>query len=327
MQDVLPVDDEAIPALTSRFLLLLDDGQDILELKPKQNVRKPSTITKLEESKQPEEPPALVTSYINKENNGGTIFKNSSPVWSSLPKFDKNPAYKDFTGLPSIPPCPLPNPSTPKAVRSNVNLFASFSSSPISRDSTNMWQYSNKNKVSHPLLSPQTTDAVGGANAKKAAEALWQSPRESQKHLERSNGHKPFPSNYPPIAPSLMVDDTPANNHSRTQDRPPLVIMFQNRTYNKDYYAEQCLGGVSYDDSDEVSLLADDPDEDDDGVLPPSTYDVVVNILDEIDRDGNENDVTNANIEWKAICGSISSNRECKPSSKAANNPFLSSKE
>lgn len=38
-------------------------------------------------------------------------------------------------------------------------------------------------------------------------------------------------------------------------------------------------------DDDEVSLLADDPDDDDAGVFPPSTYDVLVNILDEIDKD------------------------------------------
>ena len=32
-------------------------------------------------------------------------------------------------------------------------------------------------------------------------------------------------------------------------------------------------------------MLADDPDEDDDEVLPPSTYDVLVNLLDDIDKD------------------------------------------
>lgn len=293
MTDLFSLDDEAIPALTPRFLLLLEDGKDLLELKPKQKVRKPATITKLEESKCPEEPLALVTPYttsrIINENNYGTIFENSSPLWSSLPKFDSIPSNKDFIDLPSIPPCPLPNPSTPQPVRSSVNLFASFSPSPVSRECSNMWQYNNKNKICHQLLSPRTTDAVGGGNAKKAAEALWQSPRVREKHLGR--GKKSIPNTFPPIAPSLLLDDMPGSKHSRIHDRPPLIIIFRCRTYDKEHYGESCLGGGSYDDSDEVSLLADDPDEDDEGVLPPSTYDVVVNILDEIDRDDDDANV------------------------------------
>jgi len=144
------------------------------------------------------------------------------------------------------------------------------------------------------MLSPLTTDAVGGDNAKKEAEALWQSPRASQKHLGKSNALGLFPNTFPPNAPSLLVDDNPANNHSRSDDRLPSIIIFRTRICDK---KQKCPGGLSYDDSDEVSLLADDPDEDDEGVLPPSTYDVVVNILDEIDRDDNENAFANAGIE------------------------------
>lgn len=293
MSGTFPVNDKAIPALTPRFLLVLDDGKDLLELKPKPKGRNKATTTKLEESKEHEESLVLFAPYTTgrdgNESNGKAMFKNCSPVWSSLPSFDNIP----------IPPCSMPDPSTPQQARATMNLFASFSSSPISRDGANMWQYNSKNKFCHPLLSPRTTDAVGGENARKTAEALWKSPRTSKKHFGINIQQKSvaIPSVFPPIAPSLLVDDAPGNKQTRTKDRPPSIIVFMARTYDKDNYGDQCLGAGSYDNCDEVSLLADDPDEDDEGVLPPSTYDVVVNILDEIDRDDNEKGVGDNRIE------------------------------
>lgn len=156
-----------------------------------------------------------------------------------------------------------------------------------------MWQYSNngsnKKKLCHPLLSPRTTDAVGGDHAKKAAEALWLSPQANRENIGSSSHHQhksvAIPNMFPRIAPSLILDDLSGS----TDDRPPSIIIYRTR--------ELCIGGGIHDEDDEVSLLADDPDEDDEGVLPPSTYDVVVNILDEIDRDDNENAVADSKIK------------------------------
>lgn len=297
MTDYLKVNEGALPALTPRFLLLVDDGDDFLGLKPKATVRKP-IITKIEESKEPEEAPMMIsprptTSNKNKNNKdekGGTVSENSPPFWTSLPRFDSIPAHKDCVGLPNIPARPLQDPSTPRPSKNAVSLFASFSQSPISREANNMWQYStncnininnSKSKLCHPLLSPLTTDAVGGDHATKAVEALWLSPQANQNHVGVSQQYKSLaiPNILPPIASSLILDDP----HESSEDRPPSVIVYR--------ITEPCVGGSFHNDNDddEVSLLADDPDDDDEGVLPPSTYDVVVNILDEIDRDDNEN--------------------------------------
>jgi len=152
--------------------------------------------------------------------------------------------------LPSIPSRPLPIPTTPFSTK---GLFATFPSSPMTQD---LWQYG---EARPSFLSPRTIDAVI-EEKKVAAEAVW------------CNKAAMIP-NLPPMAPSLEI---PANsNHSR--DCPPSFILYRNRS------GSFC----SAFDDDEVSLLADDPDEDDAGVLPPATYDVVVNILDEIDRDGS----------------------------------------
>mmetsp|Transcript_19121 Transcript_19121/g.47558 ORF Transcript_19121/g.47558 Transcript_19121/m.47558 type:complete len:241 (-) Transcript_19121:3475-4197(-) len=232
--------DETMPALTSRLLLLLEDEDDLLVLKP-QNV--PTTgmmyTSRLEESK--EESPVVVSPICNTLRE----HRRQSDHWSSA-RFDTIPEC----GLPSIPSCPLPIPTTPLSTK---GLFATFPSSPMPQD---LWQYG---EACPSFLSPRTTDAVF-EEKKAAAEAVW------------CNKAAMIP-NLPPMTPSLEI----SANSNRSRDCPPSFILYQSRS------GSYC-GAL---DDDEVSLLADDPDEDDAGVLPPATYDVVVNILDEIDRDSS----------------------------------------
>lgn len=92
------------------------------------------------------------------------------------------------------------------------------------------------------------------------------------------------------MAPPLLPDHVPANSQDlpqqarqpQTHDGPPTIICCRSGSSSSSFF--------EFDD-DEVSLLADNPDEDDAGVLPHATYDVLVNILDEIDKDDEENAV------------------------------------
>lgn len=303
--------DEAIPALTSRFLLLMENNDDdLLELKPKQQQVRSST-SRLEESKEPNEAPMMFSPYSNSNSNNGidhhNHHNNSSPLWSYLPRFDTIPAHNDECGgLPNFPPCPLPppTPSTPlsSTTKGNaVSLFASFSSSPKSpqeQSTSNMWQYNDEHKAACPspsFLSPRTTDAV------------WRSPAGQHRSIIRgsnsSSMHKSSAliPNLPPIAPPLLSNDIPSgsNHQHHTHDGPPSIIRCRTSSSSSSitdgFYGRNSSSGNSnksknkiavFDfDEDEVSVLADDPDEDDAGVFPPSTYDVLVNILDEIDKD------------------------------------------
>lgn len=61
-------------------------------------------------------------------------------------------------------------------------------------------------------------------------------------------------------------------------------------------------------DSDDVSLLNDDPDEDDDQLLPSSTYDVLAPLLDEMYKD--ESEVDDAEQVTDELADSVSWNEE-----------------
>jgi len=252
----------------------MEDEEEVLGLNPPHVER--SALRRLEECKEPEELPKLVSPCCV----GVEQHENSSPLWSSLPRLDT---------MPSIPSCPLPEASTPLPTK-GVSLFASFSSSPSSQG---MWQY-DKKAYQSSFLSPRTTDAVFEAN-KKSAETLWCSP-EAHHDNNVSNDHitstlKPATiPNLPPMAPPLLPDHVPANSQDlpqqarqpQTHDGPPTIICCRSGSSSSSFF--------EFDD-DEVSLLADNPDEDDAGVLPHATYDVLVNILDEIDKDDEENAV------------------------------------
>jgi len=302
---------KAIPALTSRFLLLMENNDDdLLELKPKQQqVRTVTTTTsRLEESKEPDEARMMFSSYSNNNGSSGGIDNhncqnNSSPLWSYLPRFDTIPAHNDECGLlPNFPPCPLPpnTPGTPLSTTKGnaVSLFASFSSSPMTpqekQSTSNMWQYNDESKAvcpNPPFLSPRTTDAVWRSPAGQHRSSI----RGSSSNIHKSSALIP---NLPPIAPPLLSNDIPSGSNHQHQhhayDGPPSIIRC--RTSSSSSISDGLYGGncsssgnsknamFEFDD-DEVSLLADDPDEDDAGVFPPSTYDVLVNILDEIDKD------------------------------------------
>jgi len=279
---------EAIPALTSRFLFLLDeDEEDLHGLKPGANTR-----NLLEESKEPDElPTAVYPSFESYYNH-----PSSSPLWSSLPRFDTIPAHDDSGGLPNFPSSPLPNqPGTPLSTKA-VSLYASFSSSLHSREGGSMWQYDDK--ACRHRFSPLTTDAVILEESKNSLEKAWNSP-----NANRSSSDIPQAVSTPkvaPMVPSLLpVEVTNESNNllpppvphlsSIHHDRIPSIIHC--RITNQDFGGSSTSSlHFDFDDDDEVSLLADDPDEDDCAVLPPGTYHVVLNILNELDRD-NDSDV------------------------------------
>eukprot|EP00531_Pseudo-nitzschia_arenysensis_P005406 CAMPEP_0116131552 /NCGR_PEP_ID=MMETSP0329-20121206/9070_1 /TAXON_ID=697910 /ORGANISM="Pseudo-nitzschia arenysensis, Strain B593" /LENGTH=275 /DNA_ID=CAMNT_0003625997 /DNA_START=609 /DNA_END=1436 /DNA_ORIENTATION=+ len=267
--------DETMPALTSRLLLLLEDDEDVLVLKPQSTSTRTSGMalsSRLEETK--EESPMLVSpmSSTNAKHNKHRQQQQQQQQtqWSCAPF-----AIPEC-GLPSIPSCPLPMiPTTPRSA--TKGLF-----SPLSPMPQDLWQYGQTTR--NYFVSPRTTDAVL-EEKKQKFEAVWYSP-----NANKSKNRAAMIPNLPPMAPSLLpqFDDMPAannnhSNHHHKRDSPPTFILYRNRS------ASFCSSAI---DDDEVSLLADDPDEDDAGVLPPATYDVVVNILDEIDRDEGKARIT-----------------------------------
>jgi len=253
--------DDALPALTSRLLLLLEDEEDLLVFKPQSLTTTSSSIAtrKLEETKETEESPMLVSPCIHRRKSS----HQASPLWSSpRPRLDSLPEL----GLPSIQP--LPNPSTPLSTK---GLFTSFPSSPLQQD---LWQYGEAREQHPSFLSPRNTDAVLEESKKAAAGSGW------CKNNNSNEATGAEAARISPMAPSLLqnLDEIPAS--SSHSDAPPSIIHYRNRSGS--------YSSLSGFDDDEVSLLADDPDEDDAGVLPPATYNVVVNILDEIDRDDDQ---------------------------------------
>ncbi len=245
--------DDALTALTSRLLLLMEDEKEMLLIQPQQQRSLTTALPPriLEETKEPDESFLLVSPNHKTSSLQG-------------PRFD------------SIPELALPNmkayPKTP--LSTTKGLFASFPSSPMPQD---LWQYEEPQTSS--FLSPRTTDAVfldtkRAANANTAATAEWNPMQSSSKNAATTNNN----NNGLPMAPTLNPNgDGVSPNYYKQGNAPPSIIRCRARSGS---YSS--LNGF---DDDEVSLLADDPDEDDAGVLPPSTYNVVVNILDQIDRD------------------------------------------
>lgn len=274
--------DETMPALTSRLLLLLEDDEDVLVLKPQSTSTRTSGMalsSRLEETK--EESPMLV-SPMSSTNAKHNKHRQQQQQQQQQTQWSCAPFAIPECGLPSIPSCPLPMiPTTPRSA--TKGLF-----SPLSPMPQDLWQYGQTTRNS--FVSPRTTDAVL-EEKKQKFEAVWYSP-----NANKIKNRAAMIPNLPPMAPSLLpqFDNMPAannNNHSNNnnsnhhhkRDSPPTFILYRNRS------ASFCSSAI---DDDEVSLLADDPDEDDAGVLPPATYDVVVNILDEIDRDEGKARIT-----------------------------------
>lgn len=240
--------DDALPALTSRLLLLMEDEKDLLLVEP----RPSSTIIPprlLEETKEPDESFLLVSPSRQKAKS------------LQQPRFDSVPEL----ALP-ITTQKMPNPKTPLSTAKG--LFVSFPSSPVPQD---LWQYQKERPFSS-FLTPRTTDAVFlGSKRAANAPADWSPTRSSSSNNQASTDKN---VNTLPLAPPLYPNGDTTYNPG---DSPPTIIRCRTRSGS--------YSSFSGFDDDEVSLLADDPDEDDAGVLPPSTYNVVVDILDQIDRD------------------------------------------
>ena len=157
---------------------------------------------------------------------------------------------------------PHPPPTTPRRSHSGVGvgcgssgLFPSFSSgTPTSEMSPSMWQYGAAGASS----SPRTTDAVEAS--------AWMQQDNSMAMIPLA----PPPLTYGAAAAAAVING--AINANATTGLPPLPqlppvidgIPTMIRCYC-DYM------------DDEVSVLADDPEDDDDNVLPNTTYDVLAN--------------------------------------------------
>jgi hypothetical protein len=159
-----------------------------------------------------------------------------------------------------------------------------------------MWQYDDT-ACRHPF-SPRTTDAALREECKNSLEKAWNSPKANRSSIDTPQVVSK--TTVPPMVPSLMPIEVvnESNNglpppvpqpSSVHHDRIPSIIHC--RITNQDFGGSSTSSlHFDFDDDDEVSLLADDPDEDDCAVLPPGTYHVVLNILNELDRD-NDSDV------------------------------------
>ncbi|OEU06964.1 hypothetical protein FRACYDRAFT_252596 [Fragilariopsis cylindrus CCMP1102] len=157
---------------------------------------------------------------------------------------------------------PHPPPTTPRRSHSgggggcgSSGLFPSFSSgTPTSEMSPSMWQYGAAGAAS----SPRTTDAVEAS--------AWMQQDNSMAMIPLA----PPPLTYGAAAAAAVING--AINANATTGLPPLPqlppvidgIPTMIRCYC-DYM------------DDEVSVLADDPEDDDDNVLPNTTYDVLAN--------------------------------------------------
>jgi hypothetical protein len=161
-----------------------------------------------------------------------------------------------------------PHPTTPRRSTGGggggggSSLFASFSSStPTSEMSPSLWQYGAGAAVG--AASPRTTDAVAQMEAAAAADA------EASAWMQQENCTAMIPL-APPFAGAAVAAINV--NVNATTGLPPLPQL------------PPAIDGIPtmircYCDymDDEVSLLADDPEDDDDNVLPNTTYDVLAN--------------------------------------------------
>ena len=248
--------DDALPALTSRLLLLLEDEKEMVLIEPQPQRSSPTIPPRiLEETKEPDE------AFLR-------ISPNRRASFMQRPRFDSVPEL-------ALPNLMMANPKTP--LSTTKGLFVSFPSSPMPQD---LWQYGQQQTSF--FLSPRTTDAVlldnkPAANGCANANAVW-SPTQRNKNSSPVTTTKIHNHNaILPMAPTLFPNDDCTSPNYNPSNSPPSIIRCRARSGSH--------SNVSGFDDDEVSLLADDPDEDDAGVLPPSTYNVVVNILDQIDRD------------------------------------------
>jgi len=161
-------------------------------------------------------------------------------------------------------------PTTPRG------LFASFSSTQTSSE-MNMWQYD-------ATVSPRTTDAVQmmATSSAAAAAAVWTSSPSlplSQQQQQQQENRNMSATMMIPLVPSLVhhgcsggavvVANATTTTRSRTANDIPSIVSFP--------VASSFYESFFDNDEDDVSLLADNPDEDDDNVLPIVTYDVLHN--------------------------------------------------
>ena len=100
-------------------------------------------------------------------------------------------------------------------------------------------------------------------------------PRFFDKHLTAWSPTKAEPNHYVSLSfngVSFHADQWQAHTVDKTRTGPPTTIYIL----------------VPQEEYDNVSLLHDDPDEDDDQLLPPSTYDVLAPLLDEMYKDDSD---------------------------------------
>mmetsp|Transcript_52125 Transcript_52125/g.58236 ORF Transcript_52125/g.58236 Transcript_52125/m.58236 type:complete len:352 (+) Transcript_52125:357-1412(+) len=162
-------------------------------------------------------------------------------------------------------------PTTPRG------LFASFSGTQTSSEMNNMWQYD-------ATVSPRTTDAVQMMATATSSAAAWTSSSSpplplSQQQENRNN--MSATTMMIPLVPSLVhhgcgegavvvavANATPTTSNRTTNDIPSIISVPVVSSFYESFFDN---------DEDDVSLLADNPDEDDDNVLPIVTYDVLHN--------------------------------------------------
>mmetsp|Transcript_4334 Transcript_4334/g.5043 ORF Transcript_4334/g.5043 Transcript_4334/m.5043 type:complete len:345 (+) Transcript_4334:361-1395(+) len=162
-------------------------------------------------------------------------------------------------------------PTTPRG------LFVSFSGTQTSSEMNNMWQYD-------ATVSPRTTDAVQMMATSSAAAAVWTSSPSlplSQQQQQQQENRNMSATMMIPLVPSLVhhgcgegavvvavANATPTTSNRTTNDIPSIISVPVVSSFYESFFDN---------DEDDVSLLADNPDEDDDNVLPIVTYDVLHN--------------------------------------------------
>jgi len=210
--------------------------------------------------------------------------------------------------LPTTPTTPVNGAARGSALYGSFAATASTTmmtiNSPSHSESMNMWQYEEA-----AVLSPRTTDAVAFSSSSPSSSfQLLQQQQDDQKRNQWAAMRIPiapalrnyegpntatigYPGTLQPAAAELPMtaivnrvaaaNTTPAQNYGNgvLPPFPPLMHQasspYEEPSIPATIAFVKRLPPLEFDVDDDVSLLADDPDDDDAQVLPMATYDVL----------------------------------------------------
>lgn len=283
--------DDVLPVLTSRFLAFREEdaAQEQEQQKYADCFKLPANL--LDDDTSPPPPSPMVVSPGNSRTGKDVAAQLLSPERGYGRRLSCPPRVP--TAMTAIPTTPISTAALAGGVNRYraLDLFASFSSQPASE--VGMWA---------PAASPQTACAVRGpptgatkvvGSGSGSGSAAWLPPPAPRLQLQlppldpSPSPLSPYPARDPSMTKTPVSNPTlpPTRNRNpcnRRHSLPPPLPPSQPRTQRDDGPVPPMAFIVCVND-DEVSLLADNPDDDDpDFGLPHVTYNVLANVLDQM---------------------------------------------